>query len=199
MVDVNDILRAELKRQIFEHRQVKLSQNPDMFNFGQSEFSRTNTLGANFRVSIRERVLSISYTLDVYMAGAMHPNHWFQTYVFALEPLFRLETIKDIFEDTDQAFEVIQRSVRESLTEENRRDRVPEQFDDFGREWIDAGTADWKDFRNFSFSETGAVFLFAPYHVASYAEGFKSAEVSYGALTSLVKPFYKYALGTSYL
>ncbi|MCW2410861.1 MULTISPECIES: TIR domain-containing protein [unclassified Sphingobium] len=198
--EITQRLKGWLVGQTMQQRLVKFEQSPAVHNFGQSRFFRKNTWDASCgEPKLKERVLTVAYTVWWYYAGAAHPNSCFRTFSFMLDPLIELGSAASLFVDASKALPVIQHSVRahflSNKTDENERSGCNE----FSREWVIRGTEGWEDFQNFVFSESGIEFLFPPYAIASYAEGPQTALVPYGSLTKLLHPHIVSALGVEYL
>lgn len=196
---IGEYLQGRILSQLFRHRLDKLSQSPDFHNYGQDKFRRTNTYDAHCSdPKIKGRMLSVQYTVHWYGAGAAHPNFHFETFAFALDPLARIHALEDIFSDPAEALKNVQDVTRSQLGAglfEGDNDDAKS----FGKGWIERGTDKWSDFSAFVFSENSIDFLFAPYQVASYAEGAKFAEVPYDAIVHLIRPDFRSLLDIEYL
>lgn len=195
IIEISEYIRGDILRGLFEYRSVKLEQDPELFNYGQDAFRRMNTYDAHCgEPTITGKMLSISYAVHWYGAGAAHPNHHFQTYNFLLDPVVLVDSPDQIFKDSDVAFPIVQKYVREQLY------KVTLEEDDDGEPWkldadgINGGTEEWKDFSSFIFKPDSFEILFAPYHVAAYACGPQFAEVPYAEIWPLMKEEYIYAL-----
>ncbi|MES2405824.1 MAG: TIR domain-containing protein [Pseudomonadota bacterium] len=174
-----EYLQGHILNQLFQHRLGKLSQAPDFHNYGQDKFLRTNTYDAHCGdPKIKGRVLSVQYAVHWYGAGAAHPNFHFETFVFALDPLARIHALEDIFLEPLEALKKIQDEARSQLNAEFF-EHSNDDAQSLGKDWIERGTEKWSDYSAFVFSENSIDLLFAPYQVASYAEGAKFAEVPY--------------------
>ncbi|MGE5270422.1 MAG: toll/interleukin-1 receptor domain-containing protein, partial [Thiohalocapsa sp.] len=115
--DITTYLRGQLLELIMNERKVKFSQETGRFTFGQTKFSRTHTFDAHCsEPMIVGNVISIGYTVHVNYLGA-HPNMFFKTYAFLLDPVFLIASLKELFpyERQEEAFRVIQFMVREQL------------------------------------------------------------------------------------
>lgn len=143
-------------------------------------------------------MLSVQYTVHWYGAGAAHPNLHFETFAFALDPLARIHALEDIFSDPSEALKIVQDVTRTQLGA-GLFEGDNDDANSFGRGWIERGTDKWSDFSAFVFSENSIDFLFAPYQVASYAEGTKFAEVPYDVIVHLIRPDFKSLLDIEYL
>ncbi|WP_286738158.1 TIR domain-containing protein, partial [Thiomonas sp. SCN 64-16] len=169
---IGDYLQGRMLDQLFRHRLNKLSQISDFYNYGQEKFSRTNTYDAHCGTpKLKGRVISVQYAVHWYGAGAAHSNFHFETHVFSLDPRARRPTLESMFSEPSKALSIIQDAIRKQLKSE-----LPlktEANHNFGTDWIERGTDKWEDFSAFVLAEDSIDLMFAPYQVASYAEGAK--------------------------
>jgi len=195
---IGEYLQGRILGQLFRHRLDKLSQIPDFHNYGQDKFSRTNTYDAHCGVpKVKGRMVSVQYTIHWYGAGAAHPNFHFETFVFSLDPLARIPSLESMFSEPSVALGLIQETTREQLKSELGSEAGYDQ--NFGKDWIERGTDKWEAFGSFVLSESGIDLLFAPYQVASYAEGAKFAEVPYERVVHCIRPDFRSLLGIEHL
>lgn len=189
--ELGDYLKADMLDSLFQHRLGKLTQFPDIYHYGQDKFLRTNTRDAHCGdPKIKGRIMTVQYAIHWYGAGAAHANFHFETFAFVLNPLARIQSLEEIFIDSPQALKLIQESVREQVLKESIGYREIE-LKDFDRSWIDRGTENWSDFSAFVFSEKNIDLLFAPYHLGSYAEGAKFAEIPYEIIVHIIRPEFR--------
>lgn len=193
--DVNAILHADLLSLLMEERRAKFNQEAETLTFGKDKYWRTNTLAAiPLEPNVTGRILSIHYNIYTNRAGAAHPYGYFKTFAFFLDPIVRIESLAEIFDEPpDEALRILQSSARKQLLapqsvaeEEESRTLDPD--------WVAQGTEDWKNFRAFLFKKDGIEILFAPYEVDCYAGGPHSVLVSYKELISLMRREYLDAL-----
>lgn len=188
--EIGEFVAGVFLRELFRHRENRLQPSPDLHNYAQERFRRTDTYDAHCSgPTIKRRVLNLKYVIDWYGAGAAHPNHGFATFAFVLEPLILIEKLEMIFENPDEALSIIRDECRTQL-------RSKELSDD---NWIEQGTAEWDHYRAFVFDDEGIELLFAPYQVGPYAAGPQSAIVLYSKIVPTIKPEFQTALGIEYL
>jgi D-ribose pyranose/furanose isomerase RbsD len=195
--EIGEYIKGDLLKNLFSARANKLDQFPDMFNYGQDSFRRTNTVDAHCtEVSIVGKILTVQYAIHWYGAGAAHGNMYFATYSFMLDPLFHISDISTIFKSPYEALTAIQACTRFTLLE-----KKIDGNDDIGLEpeWIDRGTKDWEDFSTFIPKEEGIEFLFSPYRVASFACGPQFAFVPYSNLVDQMRDEYICAFGVEHI
>lgn len=179
--DVTKFLHGKIVDYVMDQRSTKFWQIPDIFNFADVKFSRTNTLDMHCGDPVvSHNVLSIIYSIHTYGAGAAHPNMNFLTYSFFLDPLVRIVSLEILFIDKDASFNVIQNMVRREL----RRQRAGDEYSD--PDWIDRGTSSWADFQNFIFDDDHITFLFAPYAVDCFAAGPQYVNVNYDVVAGFM-------------
>ena len=197
--DIGEYINGGLIQSLFNHRAGKLIQYPELFDYGQNKYSRTNTYDAYCNEpKIKGKILTVQYAIHWYGAGAAHPNHFYNTFSFALDPLFRISALSEIFTDTDNALNMLQAEVRLLLYQVRLGDDTEEKIS-LETEWVDKGTENWSDFEAFVFGDNGIEILFAPYQVAAYACGPQFAEVGYIKLVELINPQYRCLLGIEHI
>lgn len=193
---VGEIVKGDLLRELSDLRYQTLNPDPESFNFGQEKYSRTHTLDVQPQTpKVRGKMLSIVYWLHSYYAMAAHPNHVVRTYCFLVDPLCHIDNLELIFEDSDQAFVVIQGEVRSRLLAPRDDDDSEYRLDP---DWVSRGTENWDDLRAFSFEESGIEFHFAPYQVMPYAYGPQVALVEYEKIWPQVSRVFVSALGLEF-
>lgn len=196
--DITTIIRGELAEAAAEMRLVKFDQNPEHYTFGQKRFLRTNLFESHCRQPvIVEQTLSMSYATHTYGAGAAHGNVGFSTFVFTLDPVTRIAELGAIFADREAALPAIQALIRPRLCDDLARDCGGDPAD--YQEWVDSGTADWKDLNAFTFSEHGLELLFGGYAVAAYACGPRFVTLANTEIHHLLRKEIAAALGWEHL
>jgi hypothetical protein len=112
--------------------------------------------------SIVGHIMSIQYTNWSFPVGAAHPNHYFMTFAFLLEPLAKIESLSLIFGDPNQSFLILQSYVRNQLYDRFGILNSNQSGSDLARRWIDEGTASWNSLSQFKFVDEGIEILFPP-------------------------------------
>ncbi|MCU1326424.1 MAG: hypothetical protein JWN34_1794 [Bryobacterales bacterium] len=195
VAEISDIIRGALIAGAMRARLVKFEQDVEMYNFGQLSHFRMNTWDAAATTpSIKGKLISINYHIGWYGAGAAHPNYYFQTFCFLLEPLVRIETLSECFIDADAALTLLEQIAREQLNAEISADSDADTDVEFLKELIHGGTESWSSFGNFSFKAEAIELYFSPYQVAPYATGSRSVNVPYDSIKALLKPHFRSAL-----
>lgn len=188
--DISDHINGTLIGLSMEARASSLTPDPTLYNLMQDEWRRTNTFDAIFMsATVVGRLISITYSLHWYNAGAAHPVHSPKVFNYFLEPVFYIASIKSIFR-SEEALAILQSAVRQSLATQ----LCSEQDQMADLDWIHRGTASWDDFSHFTFDASGMVFHFSSYQVACYAAGMPSATVPYSVLTPVFNDSVLYAL-----
>ena len=173
---------------LINSRQKPWNQYPELFE-DKADFSSTNGRWDNFGiVHSNNSILSLTYEVGWYGAGAAHPNHHFETFNFWFKDrLFFLE-LEDFFIDITSALIKISDLCISALAKEYWI-RTNEKPDNDQMEWFNKGAA--PDLINFEAFNVGAdhfTFLFAPYQVAAYAFGRWSVDISFYDLLDFLKP-----------
>lgn len=188
--DIADHINGYLAECAMATRVNSLAPDPSIYNLMQDEWRRTDTFDGIFTsATVVGRIISITYSLHWYFAGAAHPTHAPRTFNYLLEPVTHLRSPKDLFID-DTALKSLQEEIRSRLTEQLISDS--DQLGDIS--WIERGTASWDDLANFGFNVEGMVFQFSSYQVACYAAGMPTVTVPYSSLVGSFKDSILYAL-----
>ena len=137
------------------------------------------------------KIISFQYSVSWYGAGVVHSNYHFLTFNFLLEPLVLINSLSQLFKEPEKALVFIQSRVREALYPILASGKGDQKIT---RDWIDEGTSKWDCFDNFIFKDKGIEILFAPYQVASFAEGPQSASLSIATLVPQIRDEYVDAL-----
>ncbi len=101
---IGDYIKSRLLDDLFFMRKELISSDIT-YTYGQQRFFRTHTLDvASAGPHIKGRLLSILFASHSYFAGAAHPNLFFKSFAFFIDPLFAITSLKEVFEDEDAAF-----------------------------------------------------------------------------------------------
>lgn len=199
--EMSDVIRGWVVAEAMAQREVKFSQSTEFCNFGQEPFFRMNSWDASCATPIvKDRIVSLSYSVWMMNAGAAHPNMYFKTFAFTLHPTTQIKSLESIFEDTKSSLEVIRDDVRYQLLHDN--DMLPDQDPanpELSEDYVKSGTDSWKDFDCFTFEEDGINLYFSPYQVAAYVFGPQFAKVKYDKLAKFMHRHYAFALGVEHL
>lgn len=171
-----------------ESRQEPWDQSPDMYpeiDGFTAMHGRWDGFGI---VHATDRLLSLTYDVGWYGAGAAHPNSHFETYTFALLERLHILKLEDFFRNETAAL----KRISELCIAQLCRDywgRMGEKPDESQLQWFSDGACeDFKNFSAFTVSADRFTFLFAPYQVSAYAFGRWSADVSFYDLLDTLKP-----------
>jgi len=184
-----------------ENREVKIEQNTRFYDWTEDKYSRMSTFDASYGdVYLSENLISFHYSIYSYSAGAAHPNQYFKTYNFLLEPLLEIKSLSYIFENEDEALAELIVLTRSALVGEyldkltlNEEEPITE-INESDEESIKEGTKDWKDLSSFTFSKKGINIYFSPYSIASYVMGSFIVYIPYKAMTTRIKRVFVKAL-----
>lgn len=191
--DITIFLHGQLIAMAMEERRRKFEQTGSM-SFGQNKWRRTNTFDAHCSEPvICDNIVSIQYIVHWYGAGAAHPNMFFKTYAFFLDPVVRIHNLDEIFSDKDAALTIIQSAVRKQLLSYSSVEETePVERD---TDWVEKGTENWDSFSAFVFGKEALDLFFSPYQVDCYAAGPQFASIDYKHLVMLMRKEYVEALG----
>lgn len=193
MNEMGDYIRGQMLEHLLTARGAKLAQEPDVYNFAQDQWMRTNKFDASCGDPfIKGKIVSVRYFLTWYLGGAAHESFGFQTFSFVLEPLVLISSIAQIFTEPSSAFPLFQARVRSELA---NLLAGPDMSMDPDIEWIDRGTSHWEDFMAFEFVDDGVRIFFSSYKVAAFAYGTPEVTVPYELIVKLMHREYVTALG----
>jgi hypothetical protein len=196
MSDISDMMKGELIQLAGNWRLVKFSQSPDFYNFGEDRERRQNSWEANSSPPIIQgRVISFEYSVWWYGAKAAHPNFGFMTLCFLIDPVARIDTLERIFASAEEALPIVQSEIRRTLV--GPSGEVDKDYP-LDAEWVEKGTASWRDLNAFTFGKDAILFSFGAYSVAPYAWGPQSATVAYEKIVHLITPEFRSALDLYY-
>ena len=191
-----DFIRGDQIKNLLNTRASKLNQDPTRFNHGQDKFRRTNTYDAHCaEPSVVGKVVTISYAIHLYGAGAAHPSMHFVTYSFVMEPFCLIENIQAVFRSDVGALEIVQNSVRKALKAAWLGGPEKAEKYQLDANQVDSGTQNWDDLLCFVPKKDGLEFLFAPYQVACYADGPQIALVPYAEIITAMRDEYVSVFG----
>lgn len=198
--EITEVIRGWLAACAMNEREVKFSQSGAFHNFGKSRWSRQNTWEAVCGdPKIKGRILSVTYNVFWYGAGAAHPNHGFKTFCFTLDPITQISSIKDVFNRHDETFAIIQEEARSQLLGKRADDASNDDEPLLDEKWVHGGTESWDDFSTFAFAEDGIEFFFSPYHVGPYAMGSHSIVIPYAMVAKQLRRRFACALDVDHL
>ncbi|HGN0917901.1 TPA: TIR domain-containing protein [Pseudomonas aeruginosa] len=176
--ELNYIFLGRAVEVLSSSRSRSWDQDTELFPVadGRSSNSRWDSFGV---VYASENLISLTYEIGWYAAGAAHPNSYFQTYNFSLaQGISRLE-LEDFFVNMEQALHSIGKLCVDELCREYWR-RNGEKPDETQLEWFKSGTAPHSsNFANFNIHSDHFTFLFPPYQVSAYAQGRWAVDVHF--------------------
>lgn len=175
-------------RVLIECRRKPWDQSPELFPYTDG-FTAMDGRWDGFGVThATESLLSLTYDVGWYGAGAAHPNSFFETYNFALLERLHILKLNDFFTDETAAL----KRISELCIAELCRDywsRTGEKPDERQVKWfIDGAGENFDNFVAFNVGPDHFTLLFAPYQVSAYALGRWSVEVSFYDLLDVLKP-----------
>ncbi len=174
---------------LISNRQKPWDQSPDLFKDRLSSFAATNGRWDSYGiVHATDHLLSLTYQVGWYGAGAAHPNSYFETYNFIyFDRSYELE-LEDFFVKPAAAIKRISAACIIELSKEFWR-RTGEKPNEDQLSWFRRGAGeDHENFSAFTVSEDHFTFLFPPYQVSNYAMGRWSVDVSFYDLMDLLRP-----------
>lgn len=173
---------------LIDGRQKSWNQSPEFF-LNTDDFSAMNGRWDGFGiVHATTKLLSLSYDIGWFGAGAAHPNSYFETYNFSLVERLQALTLQDFFVEGDEAVKRISNLCIDALSREYWS-RVGEKPDEEQMRWFREGAGErFENFSAFTVSHDHFTFLFPPYQVGCYALGRWSTDVSFYDLLDVLRP-----------
>lgn len=164
---------------LMEARQKPWKQSPEMFA-DTDVFSASDGRWDSFGIAFAsERLLSLTYEVGWYGAGAAHPNTHFETYNFAILDRLYILDLEDFFSNGESALKRISELCIDQLCRE-LWSRVGEKPEDTDLKWFKTGAGEnFENFQAFTVGPDHFTFLFAPYQVNAFALGRWSVDVSF--------------------
>ena len=189
--ELSEHIKGSLLTHLFENRMNNLEPVPEFFNYGQELYQRTNLLEATVAEPIIVgRVISIKYSVMRFGAGGAHPNSWYETFNFVLDPPALISPLSRIFKDRDVALSFLQSQLRPELYNLSSSRNGSGSLPQFNQEWIDIGTSTWETLEGFRFTADGIEISFGDYKIWSYANGTHTSVITYQVLLPIMKPHY---------
>jgi hypothetical protein len=118
-------------------------------------------------------LVCIRFTVDYYMAGAAHPNHYFRVINYDLETKKEIK-LSDLFKNSNKAINVFAIATKKSLSKPD--------FPIFEEGMLPKK----ENFANWNLTPEGLRLSFDPYQVAPYAAGAQEVLVPYHDIRDLV-------------
>lgn len=123
-------------------------------------------------------LVSISFSISTYNAGAAHPNHYTVALNYDLNA-GRVLNLSDLFKPRSGYM----RTISDYAIKELKKKLGPES----DGEWIARGAApDSENYKSWNITRRGLSVTFDPYQVASYAEGQHFVIIPYAALSNVI-------------
>lgn len=132
---------------------------------------------------LSSKYLSISFTNYQFYPGSAHPIHYLVSLNFDLDTGEELK-LSDFFVQNSNYLNILSEKLRKSLAEKLSMEMSDSML-------LDGTKPDGQHFQNFVLSDEGFVFVFGDYEVAPYAAGNPTVLISYGELSSLLKPAFQ--------
>lgn len=173
---------------LIKSRQKPWDQQPDLFPTVGAYTALNGRWDGFGVVHATDQLLSMTYEVSWYGAGAAHPNSHFETYNFSMPERLQLLSLDDFFNNQDAAIQRISELCIAELGREYWR-RFSEKPDEHQINWFNEGAGAKADnFTTFTVGADHFTFLFAPYEVSSYAAGRWSVDISFYDLLEFLKP-----------
>jgi hypothetical protein len=146
-----------------------------------------NSFDAGYTVMFANNdLVSVSFDISPYYEGAAHPMHAIQVYNYSLKD-GHLWGLADMFKPGTYWIDYISRLCIEDLLARLKPNGDGGMGSD--PDWVRNGAGPNPDnYHNWNISRKGLVISFAPYEVASYADGPKYVTIPFSKLQNLISP-----------
>ncbi|HEY0404895.1 MAG TPA: RsiV family protein [Pyrinomonadaceae bacterium] len=174
-VAFNQAVRETMTREVNGFKKELQPPDPSM----PAEI-RMNTFDASYAIEYSgPDVISVSFGLSAYNAGAAHPSHYSMTLNYDLNA-GRALALSDLFNPRSGYMQAISAYAVKALKKELGPDS--------DSEWIATGAApSSENYKSWNISRRGLIVTFDPYQVASYADGEHIVVIPYAALRNVIR------------
>jgi hypothetical protein len=178
----NQLVKSELTRMAADFKNEATDNSdipPDMPG---------SSFDAGYTVLYADKdLISVQFDISPYSAGAAHPGHAIQVYNYNLKD-GRLWKLSDLFAPGAKYLDTISKYCTDNLLA-----RLKPEGQDGGMgsdpDWVKNGAAaKAENYENWNLSKKGLLISFAPYEVASYADGPQYVTIPYSQLKSMANP-----------
>lgn len=177
--ELSQFFEGRAAKALLDSRQKPWEQSPELFEGHHLETASNGRWDTYGIAHASSQLLSISYLVSWYGAGAAHPNSHFETHCFALLDRIYPLTLEDFFKEPETAAIEISRMCIAALGREFWS-RTGERPDAGQLKWFAEGAGPNLDnFRSFTVHSDRFAFLFGTYQVAAYAFGPFNIEVPF--------------------
>ena len=166
-------------RILLSSRQKPWEQSPDWFEAQRPDTATSGRWDTYGIAHSSSKLLSVSYLVAWYGAGAAHPNSHFETHCFALlDRIYPLD-LEDFFNNSEAAVAAISRLSISALGREfwSRTGERPDE--EQLKRFVEGAGPELANFRAFTVHSDHFTFLFRPYQVAAYALSSFSIDVPF--------------------
>lgn len=186
--ELSQLFAGRAYEALLKSRQKPWEQSPDLFP-DIDGFRAMNGRWDGFGVvHATAGLLSLTYEVGWYRAGAAHPNSCVETFNFAYNERLQILALSDFFISEADALKSISKLCIDQLCREYWS-RVGEKPDDRQMKWFADGAGESEDnFQAFTVSKDHFTFLFSPYQVGPYALGRWSVDVPFYDLLEYLRP-----------
>lgn len=182
------LFEGRAAQSLLSARQKPWDQSPELFEGRHSEYASNGRWDTYGIAHANTKLLSVSYLVAWYGAGAAHPNSHFETHCFALLDRLYPLALEDFFAAPGDAATAISSACIAVLGREYWT-RTGERPDEAQLKWFaDGAGPDLDNFRAFTAHGDRFTFLFSPYQVSAYALGAFRIEVPYYDLLDHLQP-----------
>ncbi|HKO97186.1 MAG TPA: DUF3298 domain-containing protein [Pyrinomonadaceae bacterium] len=149
----------------------------------------TSTTGSDFNIGYsialaKDDLISLSFGVGSYYAGAAHPNSYSESFNFDLKSGKAIK-LGDLFNSGSKYVQVISAYAIQDLKKQAKAQGDDSMLDD---DWVQRGAGpDPKNYESWTIGKTGLGITFDAYQVAPYAAGPQEVKVPYSALKDIIR------------
>lgn len=177
--ELNAIFAGRAAKILVDSRQKPWDQMPHFFENSHPESASNGRWDTYGIAHASSKLLSVTYLVGWYGAGAAHPNSHFETYCFAILDRVYPLSLEEFFTEPGKAIQEISRLSIDALAKQywSRSGDRPdvEQMKDF----VKGAGPDFENYKAFSVHSDHFTFHFCPYQVAAYAAGSFEVEIPF--------------------
>jgi hypothetical protein len=183
-VAANTAIKKQMNTDITKFRKEVDVTEQDLQDLPSHFQEVINELYITYKLSrVTNSLLSVSFAVMDYQAGANHPNNYNEVFNYDLKHQKQL-LLADIFQPGSDYLPVLAKFSREQLTSRFKNNPYAPEF-------ITEGTKpEAKNFSHFALGKDGLYLIFDPYQVAPYYEGTQIVKIPYASLKTIIKRDY---------
>lgn len=181
---INKAIQNRMNTDIIQFKNEVNSTEENMGNVPPQVQSFINEFYITYKVAqANEKIVSISFAVMDFQAGAAHPDNYNQVFTYDVERN-KILTLADIFQPGTAYLKTLSALSRQQLSS-HLKDNP------FAAEMITEGTESTAEhFERFNLGQDGLILIFNPYQVAPSYAGTQTITIPYTSLKGQINPAY---------